>query len=219
MTAGSIRRLEAHRDRTPGGSQPGMDEIVYQLKVTLLESEPPIWRRLLVSGRTSLKRLHEVLQVAIGWTNSHLYEFRVGEARYGDPVTDEFEEGIKDASRARLSSVLKARGDSLLYMYDFGDDWQHEVLLENILGLDKRRGSSPVCLEGERACPPEDCGGIESYSELLEAIKDPQHPEHDRWLTWLDGGFDAEYFDVREVNRMLGLLVSFVVAGPLKAEQ
>jgi pRiA4b ORF-3-like protein len=173
---------------------------VYQLHVTLRDSEPSIWRRLQVMGNTSLANLHWILQVAMGWTNSHLHQFLVGDQYFSDP---EFElEATADETDMTLAGLKLEEHSQLLYEYDFGDDWLHDILVEKIL-LPEKDMRYPRCLDGERAAPPEDSGGMWGYVELLEAIGDPTHPEHDSLLEWLGEPFDPEGFDRAAVNRSL----------------
>ena len=175
----------------------------YQLKISLLEIEPEIWRRLLVLGGVRLDRLHEIFQVAMAWTNSHLHEFRVGDTRYGEPDS-EFDEGdVRDERRVRLCEVAPRVNDSFVYEYDFGDGWEHLVVVEKILGPTETVANLPVCLAGARACPPEDCGGVPGYESFLEAIRDPEHQEHDAMLEWVGGSFNPQAFDLEKVNRLL----------------
>jgi hypothetical protein len=140
----------------------------------------------------------------MGWTDSHLHHFEKDGACYGVPY-DEFEgDGIEtiDSSRVSLDSLLKAEGDSLLYLYDFGDGWRHDVVVEQILPGDDAP-NRPVCVAGERHCPPEDVGGISGYEEFLEVIFDPTHEEHQNMVTWAGGRFQPEGFDLSDVNAML----------------
>ncbi len=187
-----------------------MSETLYQLKVTLAESDPPIWRRVVVPATMTLKQLHLVLQVVMGWTNFHLYQFRLGEALFGDPEDDDYGMGVRPAGRKRLSALVKEGVESFVYEYDLGDDWQHDVVVEETVMTDGYRGY-PAYLEGERACPPEDSGGIDRYHEILEVIREPEHEEYEDWLQWLGEDFDPEMFDRRGVNRTLALLASLEV--------
>jgi len=173
---------------------------VYQLKVTLLDTSPPIWRRIQVPAEATLGELHFVLQVVMGWTNSHLHHFAIEAMHYADPL---FElEDARDASRMTLRRVTNRPGSCFGYLYDFGDGWEHEVLVEDI--LPRQRGTRyPICLAGERACPPEDCGGVWGYEHFLEAVSNPKHPEHDEYLEWVGGEFDANAFDRDGLNATL----------------
>jgi len=174
---------------------------IYQLKVTLKYIRPPVWRRFLIASSTHLKDVHMVLQVVMGWMNSHLHDFATGNEIYGVPDEEFFSE-MKDESKFRLDQLLKQEKERLIYTYDYGDNWEHEVLLEKILPF-KHDIKLPVCIKGKRACPPEDVGGVPGYAMFLEAIKDPIHPEYEEMLDWAGGDFDAEHFDLDEINRML----------------
>ena len=180
---------------------------IYQIKLTLLGTDPPIWRRLLVPADQTLEQLHRVLQVAMGWQDCHMHEFHIGQQRFGkpDPMERDFG-GSRTASErtARLFSVLGRAGIKAVYTYDFGDSWDHRIAVEKRLPPEPGR-AYPVCLAGERHGPPEDCGGIPGFYNLLEAISDPEHEEHGERLEWL-GPFDPEAFSVDEVNQKLGPL-------------
>jgi hypothetical protein len=157
-----------------------MTPVAYQIKVTLKGSKPPIWRRMQVISATTLVQLHCILQCVMGWEGYHLYQFVVGGMAYGDPSMLEETEG-EDARRVTLASLVRGEKDKFLYEYDFGDSWDHELLIEKVLPYEAGK-RYPVCLTGKRACPPEDCGGIWRYAGFLEAIQDPQHPEHEDML-------------------------------------
>lgn len=174
---------------------------IYQLKVTLKYIRPPIWRRFVIVSSESLADLHIALQIVMGWTDSHLHEFSKEKGRYGVPDED-FPSDIHNESKFRIDQVLKQEKDELLYTYDFGDGWDHEVVLEKILPFDTKT-QWPTCLNGGRACPPEDIGGAPGYEMFLEAIADPNHPEHDSLTEWLGEPFDSEHFDLAEVNDLL----------------
>jgi Plasmid pRiA4b ORF-3-like protein len=178
---------------------------VYQFKITLIGSNPPIWRRIQVADGT-LDKLHEHIQTAMGWTNSHLHQFEIGEKRYGDPelLDDGFDDvECVDSTRARLSKIVPKTGKrfSFTYEYDFGDGWEHEVLFE---GCPKKESGKnyPLCLEGDRACPPEDVGGIVGFYEFLEALTDPKHERHEDFKEW-GGDFDPEKFDARQATKAM----------------
>jgi hypothetical protein len=176
---------------------------IYQIKVTLDESKPPIWRRLLVAGDVTLEHLHYIVQVAMGWTNSHLHQFIVGESYFGEPHPD-YDDYIQmnDERRFRLKRITENEGFKFCYEYDFGDSWMHTVLVEKILEPESGQ-QYPVCVKGKRACPPEDVGGVWGYEEFLQAIGDPDHPEHEEYLEWVGGEFDPEEFDLEETNEIL----------------
>ena len=179
---------------------------IYQLKISLEGIVPQIWRRVLVPSDLPLSKLHTVIQVAMGWTNSHLHEFIVGRKHYSDPRfgLDEldFGEPTFNEAKVKLSEVAPTPKSTLRYHYDFGDGWMHKVVVEKLLAPDPAL-MAPRCLDGQRACPPEDCGGIPGYFRLLEILADPRHPEHDEMLEWLEDDFDAEAFDVTATNREL----------------
>lgn len=174
---------------------------VYQLKVTLQGIQPPIWRRILIASTENLEDLHFTLQVVMGWTNSHLHEFMLNHERYG-ALDEDFPPNLRDEVDYRVDQLLKEEKDKLLYVYDFGDGWEHEVVLEKILPFEPG-ADLPKCLKGSRACPPEDVGGPPGYQMFLEAISDLSHPEHDDMAEWLGGDFDSEHFDLAEVNDFL----------------
>jgi len=178
---------------------------IYQIKVTLLGTDPPIWRRLLVPADLTLEQLHDVLQLAMGWENCHLHEFRIGRQRFGkpDPMERTFG-GPRTASErtARLLSVLGRTGAKALYTYDFGDSWEHQIVVQKRLTPEPGR-AYPACLAGAGHRPPEDCGGIPGFHNLLEAISDPQHEEHEELLDWVGGSFDPGAFSVDAVNQRL----------------
>ena len=184
-----------------GGNAP-----IYQVKVVLLDSGPPVWRRLQVSGDARLDWLHAVLQVAIGWTNSHLHQFKVGEACYSDTRHHfaEFEDDQKilEERKFTLRQIAPREQDAFGYEYDFGDSWEHEITVEKILP-DTAPDSPALCLDGARACPPEDCGGVGGYDNLLKILKNRKHPEHKSMKEWLGRPFDAAAFDVEKANLWL----------------
>ncbi len=175
---------------------------IYQFKVTLIGITPPIWRRVQLEVGCTLAQFHRVLQIAMGWENYHLYMFRVGNKTYGprDPEDDGGWDPI-DAKRTRLSAVLPSAGTTLTYIYDLGDGWEHELLLEAIV-MPSSDVTYPRCLAGERNCPPEDAGGIGGYTTYLEAMADPNHEEHKEMMMWR-GPFDPEAFSVEKVNQEL----------------
>lgn len=171
---------------------------VYQLKISLLRIEPPIWRRVLVSGESTLLDLHRVIQMAMGWTNSHLHEFVVKGEHYSIPSPEDWQP-VKDEREYTILQIAPKRGAKFTYEYDFGDGWQHEILVERIAPVDAEL-VCPVCLAGERACPPEDVGGVWGYQDFLEAMKDPKHEQHWNYMEWWGGKFDPEAFDIVETN-------------------
>ena len=176
---------------------------VYQLKILLRDSKPPIWRRIQILSDTSLAALHPILQVVMGWSNTHLHQFEVGDLIYGPPDPNIPDFDVIDEKDAVLSEIVSRLNQKFVYEYDFGDDWRHLITLEKILAP-QDGVNYPVCVAGRRACPPEDIGGIFSYSGFLDAITDPEHPEHSDMLSWVGGRFAPDAFDRDEVNRLLG---------------
>ncbi len=175
---------------------------IFQLKVTLHDTKPPIWRRVLVDGASTLDDVHEVIQAAFGWWNYHLHEFRIDGVDYGVPDPDEdWGPPITDESTVRVDSVAK-NGSKFEYVYDFGDDWRHKIVVEKVTPADGTP-AVPACVDGRRACPPEDCGGTWGYKELLEILADPRHPEHADKLEWIGRPYDPEAFDASEFDENL----------------
>ena len=176
---------------------------IYQIKVTLRGSRPPIWRRLLVASDTTLAALHDIIQMAMGWENSHLHAFEIGEDSYSAPLEDRFDDlDFKDERRMKLSQVVVSEGFKFAYEYDFGDSWDHIILVEKVLPFDPTQ-ALPVCIKGKRACPPEDVGGVWGYDTFLEAIQNPDHPEHEMYREWGGEDFDPEVFDLAAINAAL----------------
>jgi hypothetical protein len=177
---------------------------IYQFKVTLKDSDPPIWRRIQIPDCT-LGELHDVLQIVMGWEDSHLHQFIIRGTCYGprDPDDIDWDMETEDEEDILISQVTKmGRKVRFTYEYDFGDSWQHEIVLEKTLDLEPRV-KYPRCVGGERACPPEDVGGVWGYAEFLAAIADPKHESHRDMKEWIGGRFDAEKFSVHAVNKDL----------------
>jgi hypothetical protein len=172
----------------------------FRLRIQLNDVDPVIWRRILVPGAIRMAKFADILLAAMGWSNSHLHAFTVGNKRYG-MNDDEFPEGEVDEKTVTVLQVLGDEGRFTLE-YDFGDSWEHEVVIEEQIwssfGL-----RSAVCLDGANACPPDDVGGTWGYAEFLSAIEDPTHEEHTKYLEWAGGPFDPAEFDLAEVNALL----------------
>jgi hypothetical protein len=175
---------------------------IYQIEVTLMGSDPPIWRRIVVPSSMTLPKFHALLQIVMGWENYHLHQFMAEEQYFGMP-DPHFPSDMKSEARVKLKRLLPAKATSAIYEYDFGDGWEHQLVLEKVLPYEEGE-PLPRCLEGQRACPPEDCGGIIGYEHLLEAVSDPEHPEHADLSEWLGEGFDPERFDASVANFELG---------------
>jgi hypothetical protein len=184
--------------RPSSGSSSGA---VCQLKITLQDIEPEIWRRVLIRRTTSLARLHEIIQETMGWQNYHLYEFSIRGERFEAPDPEAIG---KDATAAKLKDLRLEMGESFQYTYDFGDDWCHEILLEDYLPAEQNR-LYPACIGGARACPPEDSGGAGRYAELLQILQNPEDPDFADMMAWVGDDFNPEAFDVQATNRILML--------------
>lgn len=176
------------------------NRIVYQIKISLLETDPLIWRRVLVPGEFSLAQLHEAAQVVMGWGNMHLYEFRIGEICFSEP-DEEFPGRFQDSSKVTISKLIVRLPKQFFYTYDFGDSWDHEFKIEKELFWEKNV-HYPHCTDGERACPPEDCGGIPGYEDILESLTKPRKKNNKDMIEWF-GDFDPAHFSVEETNKKL----------------
>ncbi len=170
---------------------------LYQLKIVLRWSKPPIWRRVVVRADMRLDRLHDVIQRVMPWTNSHLHQFIVGKTYYGMPDPDFSGMGpdTLNEKRYKLIDLAPAAKTKFVYEYDFGDGWEHEIKVEKVLPPDAGF-KHPACLAGANACPPDDCGGIPGYYQMLEVLADPKHPEHRDLKEWIGGGWDPTLFEV-----------------------
>jgi tRNA (cmo5U34)-methyltransferase len=175
-------------------------EPVYQCKVSLKGLIPAIWRRIQVAGDTRLDEFHRILQTVMGWGNYHLYQFIIDGIVYGEPAG--LGPAVTPASEIKLNQVVQAKGQKFIYIYDLADDWQHVIKIEKILPPEPDV-YYPVCLAGQRACPPEECGGIFEYGNLLEILQNPRHPEHREMMEPFGGEFDPEAFDLVPINRAL----------------
>ena len=174
---------------------------VYQLKITLQDSKPPIWRRVLVKATTTLFELHEIIQITMGWDNYHLHQFIIDNEYYATPHPDDWHT-VLDERKYSLKKLDFVEKSKFVYEYDFGDGWGHTILVEKILPYETGK-QYPRCIKGKRACPPEDVGGVWGYAEFLEAIKDPEHESYEMYVDWIGDDFDAEEFDLEEVNAIL----------------
>lgn len=196
LTSPAARRL---------GQASGGQAAVYRFKIFLQDTDPAIWRRIETKD-VSLEKLHELIQTAMGWTNSHLHQFEIAGARYTDPrlMTGDFDDfGALDYSGIRIADLVSKHGSKLRmsYEYDFGDGWQHEVVLEKVTQSEPG-AKYPRCIGGERACPPEDVGGVYGFADYVAAITNPNHREYGELLEW-NGPFDPVQFDAAEATRRM----------------
>ena len=175
-----------------------------RLKVTLQNIRPAIWRRLQVPTNLSFGSLHDILQIAFGWTNSHLHQFQAGTMRIGTP-DGEFDDPT-DEKGTRLDQILPIC-DRIVYEYDFGDSWEHLIVVEALQPREEEV-TYPRCTGGKRSGPPEDCGGPWGYGEFLKAIRDPSHEDHESMMEWIGGEFGPERFSIDETNGRLLRLAS-----------
>ena len=175
---------------------------VYVLKVTLKDIQVPIWRTIQVRSDITLGKLHRVLLAVMGWTGSHLHQFNIGGRHYGEADPESGTTDVIDERNVKLNQVVAGEKTEFIYEYDFGDLWEHELVIEKTLPRESAKPTA-VCLAGERSSPPEDCGGVSGYAEFLDAIQNSDHPQHHEMLEWVGGNFDAEAFDLGAVNRAL----------------
>lgn len=191
---------------------------IYQLKISIKGITPPIWRRILIPGSATFRDLHEAIQLALGWSDCHLHDFstkkragmyiegKIADLTVPDAMDDPWDEKPAEERKVKLQERLPKPGDRIAYSYDFGDSWEHEILLEKIIEREKDI-EYPICVGGKRACPPEDCGGLGGYDRLLAILADPKHKEHEEMLEWLGlenaDDFDPEEFDIDTTNELL----------------
>ena len=186
---------------------------IYELEIVLAEVEPLVRRRVQVPGEIDLAVLHEVVQSAMGWTNSHLHEFEIAGRRYGIPDPDWVADQLVDETKGKLFRLVN-RGDRFGYLYDFGDNWTHHLCVDKVIAAEPGV-RYPRCIAGQGACPPEDVGGPWGYEEFQAALSDPSHPEHDERLEWAGDSFDPHHFDLEEADRALEWLAWRPLTGVL----
>jgi hypothetical protein len=174
---------------------------VYRIKISLKGAKPPIWRRVDVTGDVTLYELHLMIQEAMGWYNAHLHQFIIGGVYYGMP-DDDLGMDVEDETGMVVDQFGFREKSKFRYEYDFGDDWQHEMVVEKV--FPRKPGESyPVCLKGKGACPPEDVGGVWGYADFLDIIRNPEHPAYEETLEWVGEEFNPEHFELDEVNARL----------------
>jgi hypothetical protein len=184
-----------------------MEPTALILKITLRGLRPPVWRRVRVSANSTLRMLHLVIQAAMGWQDYHLHEFEAGGRRYGEPDDDPWpgDAPTFNESNVKLGKLIERGVKRFRYVYDFGDDWEHEIVVEKVEPLDPEQ-PYPSLVTGKRACPPEDCGGVYGYLHLLEVLADPSDEEHAELSEWVGGPPDPEHFDLGATKRDLAHL-------------
>ena len=176
-------------------------------KITLVGSKPPIWRKFQLTDDFRFDRFHQLIQLVMGWYNAHLHEFAIADRKIGMVLDDMWDaEPVEDETKVYLRDVPLKKGDRFNYLYDFGDSWMHELKVEKITEGE----ALPVCCtDGANACPPEDCGGIWGYQDLLKIRQNPNDPEHDDWMHWLPDDFDPQHFSLAEINAELDRFVDW----------
>jgi hypothetical protein len=179
--------------------QSEINKRIYQLKIYLQDTKPSVWRRVLVKENTTMEQLHRIIQISMGWEDCHLYQFIIKGDVFGSAEIDY--PGRKD-NNAKLSSFKFNEKNKIIYEYDFGDNWQHIITVEKILA-ENNKLNYPSCIGGKLACPPEDCGGIYGYYDLLKALENKDHPEHEEMLEWIGEGFEPKNFDKDSVSEEL----------------
>ncbi len=167
---------------------------IYQLKISLMDTKPPVWRSIQVKSNTTLEQLHYIIQDSMGWEDYHLHAFEINHENYGPEE--------ENSEKISLDQIIQKEKQKFRYTYDFGDSWEHQILVEKILPAEKGK-KYPVCVAGQNACPPEDCGGIPGYYNILEIMEDPDNEEYEEMLEWLGGEFNPSAFDLKEVNKNL----------------
>ncbi|MCX5668133.1 MAG: plasmid pRiA4b ORF-3 family protein [Candidatus Omnitrophica bacterium] len=179
------------------------EKFVYQFKITLRDVNPPIWRQFQVESDMTLRKLAASILTLMGWSGGHLHQFYMGGKYYGIP-DDEFESGRDtiDEKTVKLIDLTDQEMKRFDFEYDFGDGWEHAIECEKIF-MSEGKIRYPICIDGARNCPPEDCGGSGGYEDFLNAIKNPKHPEHKSLLTWIGGKFGPEEFDLKDINDSL----------------
>ncbi|MBN1165817.1 MAG: plasmid pRiA4b ORF-3 family protein [Methanospirillaceae archaeon] len=181
-------------------------DMIFQFKITLLDTKPPIWRRIQVPATFHFNELHLAISDSMGWDDYHLHEFEVPDQRTGTEMRigiisddDMDDDNPLDENKRSIATYFKNPKDVCRYVYDFGDYWVHRIALEKI--LPKEEGISyPRCIKGKRRCPPEDVGGIDGYEELLSVMADPDHEMYEEMMSWCNGPYDPEEFDCSQVR-------------------
>jgi Plasmid pRiA4b ORF-3-like protein len=187
--------------RRTGATPAAHRNLIYALKISLRGVRPLVWRRVEIAADTKLPAVSRALIDAMGWLDYHLHSFEAGDRSYGvyDP---EWDDDMIDESDVHLYEIAAGTGAQFEFTYDFGDDWKHRVVVERVTPPDPTV-MYPRCIDGARACPPEDCGGVSGYADLLRILRQPRHAEHAQMQTWVGPRFDPEHFDLRERNEVI----------------
>lgn len=185
----------------------------FHFKITLNDSAPVIWRTFQVPADYRMDRFHQVLQIVMGWNNSHLHEFRINGRTVGMLTDPEYDFDTEDETKLRLSGFNLKERDTLSYLYDFGDHWEHILYLDRV---SNQEAIYPVCTDGKRACPPDDSGGTYGYTGMLEVLADPKHPEYEGWKNWLPEGFQSDKAPLDETNKELKKFGTWNIKHPRK---
>lgn len=185
---------------------------ILQLTIKLDHTDPLIWRRILLKKETSFFELHHIIQIVMGWKNYHLFEFNLDGFRVG--MIEENENGygsnqLLDANKTLLSDILSLVEDRFMYNYDFGDGWLHEIALEKLIETEVKR-VYPICIDGQLNCPPEDCGGINGFNDILQILENKEHPRYKEIRNWVGKNYDPEQFDTVKVNKKLKQLQKYI---------
>jgi len=175
-----------------------MAKELIQMKISLDWIKPEIWRRFIVDSSISLDDFHDIIQIVMGWTNSHLYVFFIKGVEYM-PADDDSEQEAKDTKGVKLNKLKLNKKDKIRYVYDYGDNWEHTILIENIFTPEEEM-AIPFCLDGARNCPPEDCGSVPGYEDIVKAMKKPNTKAAKELIEWLGEKYDAEEFNIDEIN-------------------
>lgn len=181
---------------------------IFQFKITLKGSTPRIFRTIQVEDNRTFYEFHHIIQISMGWLNYHLFQFKSKDYSISDPSMVDYKE-ILDSKDIRLNQIITEEGDKIEYEYDFGDGWIHTIRLEKVLPI-KLHQEYPVCVRGKRSCPPEDCGGIWGYQNLIEVMANKKHPEYKEMKEWLGGYFDPEELNIEEINNELKDLENYI---------
>jgi hypothetical protein len=182
-----------------------MNEPVVRIRIELEGTDPQVWRSVDVPLSSTLTALHDIIQVTMRWQGAHMFEFVVGDQVYGEPYPDDsaWDRKVLQAKSIRLKTLVERGVDRFLYVYDFGDNWRHHIILDSV-----RQGEDhtdyPAFVGGARRAPPDDVGGISGFEAFLEAVIDPRHEDHDQMLKWSDGSFDPEDIDERDIRMIIG---------------